>query len=203
MNPAPRPPQCGGGLLLVISGPSGAGKTTITEALRQRLGGIKSVSTTTRPRAAGEVDGRDYTFVTRETFQDMVDRGVFLEHAQVYGKDWYGTPREPVERHLAQGRLVILEIDVQGALQVKQAVPEAYMLFILPPDEGQELLRRLRQRGRDDEAAIDRRHREAQREIQTARTSGAYDAMIVNDDLNRAIGEALRLVRERLGDRAA
>lgn len=198
MTSARRPPERGGGLLLVISGPSGAGKTTITEAVRQSLDGVKSVSTTTRPPAAGEVDGRAYNFVTRERFQDLLGRGVFLEHAQVYGKDWYGTPREPVERYLAEGRLVILEIDVQGAIQVKRAMPGAYMLFILPPDDGTELLRRLRQRGRDDEAAIERRHHEAQREIETARTSGAYDAMIVNDNLERAISEARRLVRERL-----
>lgn len=187
------------GLLLVVSGPSGAGKTTITHALRDRLDGVLSVSTTTRAIAPGEREGREYHFVTPQRFRQMLEEGVFLEHARVYGRDHYGTPREPVERLLDEGRLVILEIDVQGALQVKRAMPEAFMLFILPPGDERELLRRLRRRGRDDEAAIERRHREAKGEIEVARRSGAYDAMIVNDDLDRAIDEACRLVVQRRG----
>ena len=114
------------GLLLVISGPSGVGKTTITRALERRLGGTFSVSATTRPRAEGEVPGRDYSFLSDLEFQQMADDGAFLEHAQVYGEYRYGTPREPVERQVAQGKLVILDIDVQGARQVKQAMPEAF-----------------------------------------------------------------------------
>ena len=135
------------GLLLVISGPSGVGKTTITRALERRLGGVFSVSATTRPRAEGEVDGRDYCFRSDLEFQQLADEGAFLEQAQVYGEYRYGTPREPVERQVAEGRLVILDIDVQGARQVKQAMPDAFTLFILPPSDD-ELLRRLRQRRR-------------------------------------------------------
>ena len=114
----------------------------------------------------------------------------------MFGKHSYGTPREPVLEHLGKGQLVILEIDVQGALQVKRAMAEAYMVFVLPPSD-KELLTRLRRRGRDSEQAIARRFEEAQREIATARASGAYDAFIVNDDLQHAIDEACSLVQRR------
>ncbi len=184
------------GLLLVISGPSGSGKTTIARAIEQRLGGRFSVSATTRPPARGEIPGRDYEFVSPAQFDEWVKRGAFLEHAQVFGKHRYGTPREPVERQLAEGHLVILSIDVQGALQIRRSLPDALMVFLLPPDE-EELLRRLRARGRDDDASIRRRLEEARREMEIARSSGAYDAMIVNDDLERAIDETCRLVIER------
>ncbi len=181
------------GLLLVISGPSGVGKTTITRSLERCLGGTFSVSATTRPRAEGEVAGRDYYFMSDLEFQQMADDGAFLEHAQVYGEYRYGTPREPVERQIAEGKLVILDIDVQGARQVKQAMPEAFTLFILPPSEA-ELLRRLRERRREDEATIQRRFAEAKREIAFAEGSGVYDAHIVNDDLERAIDDASCLI---------
>lgn len=184
------------GLLLAISGPSGVGKTTITRELERRLDGVFSVSATTRSRAPGEVDGRDYHFLTERQFEDMVDRGAFLEHAQVYSKHRYGTPREPVDRHLAQGRLVLLDIDVQGAILVRQTMPEALMFFILPPSD-EELLLRLRQRGREAEAAIRRRFNEAKHEIELGMHSGVYDAQIVNDDLPRAIDEVCRLVQQR------
>ncbi len=186
----------GRGLLLVISGPSGSGKTTIARAVEKKLGGRFSVSATTRPKAAGEIPGRDYEFLTPQQFEERLKRGGFLEHARVFGEHWFGTPREPVERQLAEGRIVILNIDVQGALQIRRSMPGALMIFILPPDDG-ELLRRLRSRGRDDEASIRRRLEEARREIEVARTSGAYDAMIVNADLERAIDETCRLVTER------
>ncbi len=192
MNESAKP----GGLLLAISGPSGVGKTTITRELERRLDGVFSVSATTRPRAPGEVDGRDYHFLTEQQFEDMVDRGAFLEHAQVYSKHRYGTPREPVERHLAQGRLVLLDIDVQGAILVRQTMSEALMFFILPPSD-EELLLRLRQRGREAEAAIRRRFNEAKHEIELGMRCGVYDAQIVNDDLPRAIDEVCRLVQQR------
>lgn len=193
MTQQPRRPN---GLLLVISGPSGSGKTTIAHELEKQLDGVFSVSATTRPRSDGEVAGRDYDFVTRRHFQELIDRGALLEHAQVYGRDFYGTPREPVERQLAQGRLVILDIDVQGGLQVKSAMPAAMMIFVLPPDDD-ELLRRIQHRGRDDEASIARRLEQARHEIDVGTNSGAYDACIVNDDLERAVAEACRLVEER------
>ncbi len=184
------------GLLLVISGPSGVGKTTITRALERNLGGTFSVSVTTRPRAEGEVEGRDYYFLSDIEFQQRADDGAFLEHAKVYGEYRYGTPREPVERLVAEGKLVILDIDVQGARQVKQTMPEAFTLFILPPSE-EELLRRLRERRREDEASIQRRFDEAKREIAFAEGSGVYDAHIVNEDLDRAIDDASCLINHQ------
>lgn len=181
------------GLLAVISGPSGVGKTTIVRAVKERLGGVFSISATTRPKTAKETDGVDYRFLDEPTFDAMVERGEFLEYAVVFGRHRYGTPRAPVDAALAAGRLVILEIDVQGALQVKAALPEAYMVFILPPRE-ETLLERLRSRGRDDEAAIRRRYEEAREEIAKARASRAYDAFVVNDDLERAQDETCGLI---------
>jgi len=186
------------GLLLVLSGPSGSGKTTIARAVEKRLGGTFSVSATTRPRSEMETRGLDYQFLSEAEFEQMVRDGAFLEHARVFGRHWYGTPRAPVERRLAEGGLVILDIDVQGARQVRHAMPEALMVFVLPPGD-QELERRLRERRRDDEASMQARLAEARREIEVAATSGVYDAQIVNDDVERAIEETCRLVRERRG----
>ena len=189
-------PNNHGGLLLVISGPSGVGKTTITRQVEQRLGGVFSVSATTRPRTASEVDGQDYHFLTEQQFQEKVDRAEFLEHAQVYGKYRYGTLQAPVQHMLSLGRLVLLDIDVQGGMQVRQAAPDAFMLFILPPGD-EELLRRLRQRGREGESSIQHRFNEAKHEIELAMQSGAYDAHIVNEDFEQAVEEACRLIQRR------
>ncbi len=180
----------------MISGPSGVGKTTITHEVERRLGGVFSVSVTTRPKTAADIEGRDYYFISEPEFARRRDAGELLEHATVFGRYSYGTPREPVTEHLAAGRLVILEIDVQGALQVKSKMPDAFMVFVLPPSD-EELLRRLRARGRDSEEAIQRRFQEAKREIDTARNSGQYDAFIVNDDLKAAIEQACDLVEKR------
>jgi guanylate kinase len=189
------------GLLLVISGPSGSGKTTIARAVEQQRDGRFSISATTRPPSPTETGGCDYHFVDEPGFKALVAAGALLEHAHVFGRYWYGTPREPVQQHLAEGRLVILDIDVQGALQVRQSMPNALLVFVLPPHDD-ELLRRLRARGRDDEPAIQRRFAEACREIEVARTSGAFDAFIVNDELEQAIKETCRLVdRRRSGER--
>jgi guanylate kinase len=190
------------GLLLVISGPSGVGKTTITRAVERSIpGSVFSVSATTRAKTEADVEGVDYHFVDEAEFDAMVRAGAFLEWAGVFGKR-YGTPRAWVEEQLARGRLVILEIDVEGAKQVKQAMPEAFGVFILPPSE-HELLRRLRSRKREDEALIQKRFAEAQREIAEAGRCGSYDAFITNDVLERAIGEAVDTVtRERERRRA-
>lgn len=189
----------GKGLLLVMSGPSGSGKTTIAHAVEKRLGAAFSVSATTRPRADGEKSGRDYRFLTDREFQALADKGAFLEHAQVYGRHRYGTLREPVERALAEGRVVILDIDVQGAMQVRRSMPDAMMVFVMPPDDDV-LERRLRDRGRDDETSIRRRLAEAKREIDVGLNSGVYDARIVNDDLDRAVEEACELARRWRAD---
>ncbi len=183
------------GLLLIISGPSGVGKTTITRAVESRTPGARvSVSVTTRPQTEADRDGVDYRFVDEPMFLAMIEAGELLEHAEVFGKR-YGTPRNPVEAELAAGGVVILEIDVQGAEQVKRAMPGAFGVFILPPSEG-ELLQRLRDRKREGEDAIQRRFREAQREIAAARSSGVYDVFVVNRDLDEAIAETLRAVEQ-------
>ena len=187
-------------MLVVISGPSGVGKTTIAHEVESRLGGVFSVSATTRPITRADVEGRDYFFLTEDEFQSRVKTGQMLEHACVFGRHWYGTPREPVEKALAAGEMVILEIDVQGARQIRQSMPTAFMLFIEPPSS-KALLDRLRRRGREDEAVIQRRFAEAQREIDVARQSGVYDGFIVNDDLERAIAETCDAVEEAMRGR--
>jgi guanylate kinase len=190
------------GLLLVISGPSGVGKTTITHEIERRLGGTFSVSVTTRPKTAADREGRDYFFISDEEFNRRREAGELLEWAEVFGKYKYGTPRAAVEAALAEGELVILEIDVQGGLQVKQRMPEAFMMFILPPND-EELLGRLRRRGRDSEEAIQRRFAEARKEIETAGTSGAYDAFLENDELETVVGRACEIVQQRRGQAVA
>jgi guanylate kinase len=182
------------GLLLVISGPSGVGKTTITRAVERSIpDAVFSISATTRPKTEADVDGVDYHFMTGEQFTDRIAGDEFLEHA-VYAGNCYGTLRAPVDAQLERGRLVVLEIDVQGAEQVKSKMPDSFGLFILPPSE-EELLERLRARKREEEDVIQRRFAAAREEIARAKNNGAYDAFIVNDDLERAIGEALELIR--------
>ncbi|MDZ4754078.1 MAG: guanylate kinase [Phycisphaerae bacterium] len=187
------------GLLLVMSGPSGVGKTSIVHELTRRFDAVFSVSATTRERSPSERDGVDYYFVSQEQFQRWIDEGRFLEYAQVFGRNCYGTPREPVERQLEQGKVVVLDVDVQGAANVKKEMPDAFSVFILPPSET-ELLRRLQERGREDLRAIARRFAEAQKEMEFAKSSGVYDAFVVNDDLFKAIDEVAALVKSRMGN---
>jgi guanylate kinase len=188
------------GLLVVISGPSGVGKTTIVHRLIAAFGGTFSVSATTRPKTDQDTEGVDYIFLDEAEFQKWIDADRFLEYAQVFGRSWYGTPREPVEADLAQGKIVVLDIDVQGAIQVHETMPSSYGIFVLPPSE-EELLHRLRHRGREDEATIERRFAEARHEIQIARTCMAYKEFVVNDDLEQAASRVIELVRlRRCGD---
>lgn len=189
----PDPP----GLLLQISGPSGVGKTTLIERLHSTFDFVFSVSATTRARTEKEVDGVDYLFLEQRTFEQWIREDRFLEHAQVFGRDWYGTLREPVERSLSEGRIVLLDIDVQGARQVKAHLPEAFGIFILPPSE-EVLHDRLVGRKRDAPEVIERRFAEAKSEIESARSSDVYDAMVVNDDLERAVAELRSLIERRL-----
>ncbi|MSR33471.1 MAG: guanylate kinase [Phycisphaerales bacterium] len=185
------------GLLLVLSGPSGVGKTTIAHEMLRRFGGHFSVSATTRAPTNEEKNDVDYSFITPEFFQQMIDQKLFIEFAQVFGRSWYGTPRQPVDGALARGELVVLDIDVQGAELVREKYPEMLGIFILPPSD-ESLLTRLRQRGREDESAIQRRFRESTVEMQRARENGVYNAFVINDDLSAAIEEVALLVAARV-----
>lgn len=184
------------GLLVIFSGPSGVGKTTITRAVIERVADAQlSVSATTRSVRPGERDGVDYFFVDRERFAEMESSGEMLETARVFD-NFYGTPAGWVRDRLDEGRVVVLEIDVQGAIRVRKRIPEAFGVFILPPSEDA-LLQRLRDRKREPEEVIQRRFAEAQHEIAAAKSSGAYDRFITNDDLERAIEEAVGAVESR------
>ncbi len=184
------------GMVVIISGPSGAGKTTITRGVERSIpDAVFSVSWTTRPPTPADVDGVDYHFVSDEQFEEMRSHDGFLESAGVYGKK-YGTPKAWVMEQLSRGRLVILEIDVQGAAAVKRQIPSAFGLFILPPSEDA-LLSRLRSRKRESEELIQKRFGQARNEIEAARASGVYDAFLVNDDVQRAIAEAVDAVQSR------
>jgi guanylate kinase len=198
MSPDPGhrfPTDTDDGMLLIISGPSGVGKTTLTRGVERTIAdSVFSVSATTRAKTAADVEGVDYHFVTDDQFERMKGAGEFLETAGIYGKK-YGTPKAWVDEQLKRGRLVILEIDVQGAIQVKKQVPEAFSIFVLPPSE-ESLLQRLRDRKREDGAAIQRRYEAAKQEITMARSCGVYDRFIVNGVLEQAIGEAVAAVRE-------
>lgn len=189
------PTDTDNGLLLIISGPSGVGKTTITRGVERSIpDAVFSVSWTTRAKTDADVEGVDYHFVTDETFEAKKAAGGFLETAGVYGKK-YGTPGDWVVEQLKRGRMVILEIDVQGAVQVKAKIPEAFAIFILPPTED-ELLKRLRERKRESEEQIQKRFAAARREIAAARDSGVYDAFLVNADLDATIREAVQAVEK-------
>lgn len=185
------------GMLLIISGPSGVGKTTITRAIERAIvDSVFSVSVTTRPKTVADVEGVDYRFISDDEFERMIRADELLEHADVFGKK-YGTPRLWVEERLDEGRLVILEIDVAGARQIKEKMPESFAVFIEPPSEDV-LLDRLRARNREDEDSIQRRFAEAKREIREAKAGGVYDAFIVNKNLENAISETLDLIRRNL-----
>jgi guanylate kinase len=172
-------------VLLVLSGPSGVGKGTVSQRLQERFPDLwVSVSWTTRAARRGEVDGVAYWFVTREQFEAERDAGGFFEWFEVFG-DLKGTPRRPVEEHLAVGDDVLLEIDVQGALTVKQLVPGAVLVFLRAPSP-EELRRRLVERGTESPASLDRRLAAAAAEEARA---PEFDHVVVNDDLERVVAE--------------
>ena len=174
----------------MIAAPSGAGKTTLVRALMEREPGLRfSISYTTRARRPNETHGRDYFFVSRGEFGQMVAAGGFLEHATVFDNS-YGTAKTQVEQSLAAGQDLILEIDWQGAAQVRRAMPESISVFILPPSR-EELERRLRGRGTDAEEVIQRRLRDAASDMGHWRE---FDYVVVNDDFERALADLQRVV---------
>jgi guanylate kinase len=180
--------------VFVITGPSGVGKGTLIRRLRERVPGLAlSTSATTRPPRAGEVDGRDYHFLSRNEFARRADANEFLEHA-AYSGNRYGTLRSEVDRRLANGESVVLEIEIQGARQVRAAMPAAVLVFITPPDPAA-LRRRLEGRGTDDPKAISERLRTAEIELDAQQE---FQHVVVNDELEAAVDELEAIVRAEL-----
>ena len=188
------------GQLFVISAPSGAGKTTIVEALRRRYQDLAySISHTTRLPRKGEMDGKDYHFVSRDVFEKMIEEGHFLEWAEVYG-NLYGTSFSTLEEKLSSGSDILLDLDTQGGKNIRSRFPNSVLIFLLPPSL-EILENRLRKRATDSEEVIGRRMREAVCDIQNCTW---YDYLIINDDLEAAIRETVAVIlseRCRVGRR--
>lgn len=184
------------GILFIISAPSGSGKSTLVSELRKQVSGVDfSISWTTRPPRGSEENGREYFFASREEFERMRDAGMFLEYAEVFGKDYYGTPRQSLDDARRLGHDLLLDIDVQGAAQVRRTLPEAVSIFVLPPNP-KELRTRLRNRSRAEgevnEAELYRRLSEASREIEKYRE---YGYILINDSLGRAVAQLEAIVQ--------
>jgi len=169
-------------LVLIVSGPSGSGKSTLVKKLLELPNMLWSVSYTTRSPRATEKNGEWYNFISEGEFEQMVARGDFLEYAQVFGKNWYGTPKKWLEQARETGADLVLEIDVQGALQVRRKLPGSVAIFVLPPSR-QDLEQRIRARGQDSDDEIHRRLNRAREEMLSY---SSYDFAVINDDLDRA-----------------
>jgi guanylate kinase len=181
------------GTLYIVAAPSGAGKTTLTRALLDREPNLElSISYTSRPARPNEIDGVHYHFVSRAEFEAMIERGEFFEHAVVHG-DLKGTARAPVQKTLAQGKDVLLEIDWQGAEQVRARMRDTVSIFILPPSRA-ELERRLRSRASDSEETILRRLADVRRDLEHA---AEFDYIVVNDNFDSALDEICSIVEHR------
>jgi guanylate kinase len=180
------------GLLIVLSGPSGVGKGTVRKALfeMEEHDLTYSVSMTTRPKRDGETDGVDYYFVSREDFKKRINENGFLEYEEFFG-NYYGTPRDKVEHQLNLGHEVVLEIEVQGALKVRDEVKDAVFIFLVPPSK-KALKNRLISRGTEDDATIDARLSKAEKEFKLAHK---YDYIVVNDDVHNAADRILAIIR--------
>ena len=187
-RPADGPSSPAVGQMLLVSGPSGTGKSTVCKLLGEDPRVQFSISATTRPPRPGEVDGREYHFVSKERFRELIREGAFIEHAEVYG-NMYGTLRAPMEDAIAAGNIYLVEIDVQGALQLMALDVPGLYVFIAPPDF-ETLRRRLAGRGTETPEILERRLRKAEDEY---RERVKYDHVIVNDDLERAVAELRRI----------
>ncbi len=181
------------GKLIVITGPSGVGKSTIVQEVLRRTGAAFSVSATTRSPRPGEMDGREYRFIDHQAFRQMIDEDELLEWAEVFGQ-YYGTPAGPVREAIRDGQTVILEIDVQGGEQVHRAMPEATFVLIEPPNMDS-LAKRLGGRGTEGPDDLQRRLGAAGEEIAAAKAGGVYNHCVINDDLTKAIDEVVRIVQ--------
>lgn len=195
MTPAPdagrtaRQPAAHRGRLVVLSGPSGVGKGTVLAQIRARHPQLwVSVSATTRAPRAGEFEGEQYQFIDRDEFDRMVAAGDFLEQA-TYADNCYGTPRRPVEERLARGEPVLVEVELQGARQVRAALPDAFLIFLAPPS-WEELVRRLVGRGTEDEATVARRLAIAREELDA---EDEFDAVVVNEEVQSAADRVVML----------
>ncbi|MFA5251996.1 MAG: guanylate kinase [Phycisphaerae bacterium] len=190
--------QNGSGKVVVVSGPSGVGKSTICKEVVKRLKNARiSVSVTTRPKGENEVDGLDYWFISKEQFHRRVNEGSLLEHAEVFG-NLYGTPKDKVEESLRAGETIILEIDVQGAKKVKAIYPAAALIFVLPPTQ-KKLAERMNLRGREDAQTAERRLNGAGIEIAAAWQY--YEHMVINDDLEQAVKEIVQIIKQSIGEK--
>lgn len=185
------------GAIIVISGPSGVGKSTICKQVITRFADklFLSVSATTRPMKKDEQNGVDYHFLSRDEFEKQLKAGNFIEYAEVFG-NLYGTPKDKLQQSINSGKNVLLEIDVQGGLQVKKQFPQAALVFIMPP-ENKELQNRITGRGRDDEKDIKKRLAGADAEIAIGKN---YDYKVVNDKLELAIEETVQIINKVIGE---
>ncbi len=179
------------GILFIISGPSGAGKSTVRKEVFKKIPDlVYSISCTTRKKRPGEIDGVDYRFISKEKFFEYVKQNRFLEWAQVHG-NYYGTLKEDVEKELKKGNDVVLEIDVQGAEQVKSIFPDSVLIFIMPPSF-KELEERLKKRGTEDEKDLQKRLENSKIEMKHV---DMYDYAVINDDLNKAVNQVINIIQ--------